>query len=686
MAGPSARNAGVDARVVESKPLLSRIASTSALAALEASSVGLAAWVVRAHGLMVAYARENKIAWWDRRWVFINMGCGLAVAAAVSAAVIAWKRRKGFETLERLVCRLAPLSLFAIAAFLFDPRLWGGRDVVFLCLALVFGLGARAAFVTSRVASPVFPALNKVRIELGRRWTSARSRLRPAARDRCHGNDLRKIDVPLLTVTAGAIAYAVYFSIVTLANHHNFGSSAFDLGGADNLMWNLIHGGDPRFRSTTLMGPSGWHLARHAFFIAYVLAPFYWVAPHPETLLVIAATILGGAAIVLHLYARRHVPPWTAATVALLYLIYAPLHGANLYDFQFLPLGIPLLWLALYALETERWPLAVAAVVLALSVREDLGFCLATLGLYLLLSGPHARAGAALAVAGAGYFLVMKLGVMPLFASGAETFTNQYAGLLPQGETTFGAMLKTIVGNPPFIADVVLEHDKLVYVLQLLVPVLFAPLARPRGLLLTLPGFVFTLLSTGYAPLYEISFQYTAYWTPFVFIGVVAELERAGRAQPVPAGGCQLRRSSLLVGMAAASLACSYLYGAILPHESLRCGFNLPRFHSTPADVRRREELAGLIAELPADAKLSASEQLLPHVSGRRVCYTLRFGIHDADYVLFEVPGMREESEALAPLLRDGSFGIVDDRGDMALAERGHPNARNASVLARIAH
>jgi uncharacterized membrane protein len=213
-------------------------------------------------------------------------------------------------------------------------------------------------------------------------------------------------------------------------------------------------------------------------------------------------------------------------------------------------------------------------------------------------------------------------------------------------------------------------------VLQLLVPTLLLPLARPIGLLLVLPGFVFTLLSTGYPALYQISFQYTAYWTPFVFIGVVAALEQGG----------ELRRRSLLAGVAAASLACSYLYGAILPHESLRCGYNPPRFDSTPMDVRRRAELAALRPELPADAKVSASEQLLPHVSGRRVCYTLRFGVHDADYVLFEVPGLPEESDVLAPLLRDRTFGIVDDRGDIALAERGQPTERNAAVLARITH
>jgi uncharacterized membrane protein len=647
------------------------VAVALGLAGLEASSLGLAGWVLRDRTWIPAYARDNHVTAHVRRWVFVNIGAALCVAFGLIGAIFLWRRRSGLDVLEKITRLLAPLSLAALAVFLFDHRLWPDRDMVFLTFVLGWGFGLRAALRTSSAANISSPRVNDL-------LARARGRIRLLAKD---------VDLPLLSVLAGAVLYAAHFSVITIAHHRNFGSSAFDLGGWDNLMWNIVHGrrGGPMLASTPFVGPAASHMARHATFFAYLIAPIYALSPHPETLLTLQATMLGGAALPLFLYARRHLPAWTAALVALLYLIYPPLHGANLYDFQFLPLFIPFLWLLLWAIDSGRARWAVAAAILALSVREDVGFCVGVLGLWLLLTGAAAREGTLLTVVGLAYFLVLKLGVMPRFADGSETFVNQYAGLLPPGEHTFGSILETITANPPFTANVVLERDKLVYVLKLLGPVLLAPLAIPFGFVMLLPGLVFTLLSTGYQPLYMISFQYTAYWTPFVFIGLVVQLERVGRAQhPADVEGA-LRRRTLAAGVAAASLACSYLYGAIIPHPNLRCGHEPPRFQSTPEDVRRRAELAELSPQIPEDAKVAAAEHLLPHVSGRRDAYTLRFGVHDADYILLTIPMRGDERDAALPLLRDGTFGVLEDLGDMALARRGEPTMRNDALVARAA-
>ncbi len=653
-------------------PTLTRLAQVLGMAALEASSVGLAGWALRDRQWVPPYARDNHVTHHVRAWIFVNVGVGLAVAALAIALTFAWKRRNGLDALEKCVRLLSPLSLAALAAFLFDHRLWPGRDLVFLTFALGWGFGMRAAAASACQSGVTLP----------RRAAAAMARVRSQVSAATKG-----VDLPLLAVLASACLYTAHFSVITIAHHRNLGSCAFDLGGWDNLMWNIVHqgNGEPVLGSTPFMGPGASHLARHATFFAYVIAPVYALAPRPETLLVLQAAMLGAAAVPLFLYARRHVPPWTAVLVAWLYLIYPPLHGANLYDFQFLPLGIPFLWLLLYAIDSGRRGWAIAATILALAVREDIGFCVGVLGLWLLLTGKAARTGALLTIVGTGYFLLLKLGVMPYFADGSETFVNQYAGLLPPDEHTFGSILQTISVNPPFTANVVLERDKLVYVLELLAPVLLAPLASPPGWVLLIPGILFTLLSTGYAPLYQISFQYTAYWTPFVFIGAVTLLERSG--SPRHAGDVEgpLRRGTLAAGLAAASLACSYLYGAILPHENLRCGPEVPRFHSTPDDVRRRAELAALVPRIPADAKVAASEHLLPHVSGRADAYTLRFGVHDADYMLIAVPMRGDERDIALPILRAGTFGVIEDLGDMALAKRGEPTSRNDEVVARAA-
>jgi uncharacterized membrane protein len=650
---------------------LARWATVIGLCVLEACSAGLASWELLARRCMPDYARRNLLDLQDRAYVFLDMAIGLGAAVVVFAVIGVWKRRGALDLLERLARRLTPLALAALAPLLFDARLWHDGAVVFLVFAAIFGFGARAAtlaIVRTSPASPGFAARLRERFE---------GHLRRAAAP------LARLDLPLAVTALGACAYAIYFSAITIASHRNLGTSSFDMGLEDNLMWNLVHGG-PLFKSTPFDGPTGTHLRNHATFFSYVLAPVYWLAPRPETLLAIQATLMGAAAIPLHLFARRRVTGWVACVVAMLYLAYPPLHGANLYDFHYLPLGVVFLWTVLYAVEARRTGLAVVAALLAVSVREDVAFCLGVLGVLLLLTDRAPRAGGALAVLGGGYFLAMKLVVMPHFGNGQESFTNQYAGLVASGGHGFRAILATIVGNPAFTFDAVLRPEKLPYALLVLVPVLFLPLARPIGLLLLFPGFLFTLLSTGYAPLTQISFQYTSYWTAFVFIGVVLELERTRRARhPADAAG-PARMRALVVGLAAASLACTYQYGAVLQHEALRGGFDPFVIGTTAEDLARRADLASLIAEIPPDAKVAASEHVVPHVSGRECAYTLRFGLYDAEYLLIQRPIRSDESQVATPVLRDGSFGVVSERGRFVLARRGAPVEGNGEVLQRL--
>ena len=654
-------------------PRLTRLARALGLAAVESTSVGLATWAALSHKVMPGYVSHNELASAGRRYAFLDMTEGLVVAAVIAAVVFIWKRDRGLDLIERASRRLSPWCLAAFVPFLVDRRLWDGSDLVFLPLVVVFGWGLYAGLRTALDTKPIFPRFAEVAGRLRRRWTEA-ARLRAA---------LWRVDAQLVAVIAGASAYAVYFSIVTIVNHRNLGTSSFDLGLEENLMWNLVHGGH-FFKSSPFSGPTGTHFGNHATFFAYVIAPIYALAPHPETLLIIQAVILGGGAIPLYLYARRHVPPSTAAIVAFAYLVYPPLHGANLYDFHYLPMGVPFLWWTLYAAEARKHALAIVAALLALSMREDVAACLAVIGVFMLLMGTAARAGALIAGVAGGYFLILKLAIMPAFAGGNESFLNQYSGLMPPGEHGFAGILKTLVANPVFTANIVFERDKVAYVFQLMAPLLFLPLTRPIGMLLVLPGLAFTLLSTGYWPLYQPSFQYTSYWTSFVFIGVVVALEHRGRPRYEGELGGPARRCTLALAIAAASFACTNRDGALLNRDNVRGGFGRIHLNTTESDLRNRADLAAVVRQIPADGRIVASERLVPHVASRSDAYTLRNGTFDADWLLFQMPlGGDERSHALS-LLKDGSFGVVHESGEMVLAQRGSPTTQNADLIARM--
>jgi uncharacterized membrane protein len=392
---------------------------------------------------------------------------------------------------------------------------------------------------------------------------------------------------------------------------------------------------------------------------------------------------MGAAAIPLYLYGSRHLPPWTAALVACAYLLFPPMNCANLYDFHYLPLGVFFVWMTLYAVEANKRALAVVSVVLALSVREDVAACLSVVGLFLLLTGAAARAGAVIAALAGGYFVLMKLFLMPLLGH-TEAFVFMFGGMVAKEDAGFAGVLKTFIANPGFTANVIFDRDKVTYLCEVLAPVMLLPVTRPVGFLFVAPGLVFTLLSTGYWPLIQPSFQYTTYWTTFAFIGVVVALEHVARPRYPGDDGGPARRGAITAGFVAVTLACSYLGGGILQREDVRAGFGRVSFKTTADDLRNRQDLAMLLRNISPDDKVVASNRLAAHIATRDFAYTLNQGTYDADWLLFEGEFADNEREIVLQSLTEGPFGVVEERGSFVLAKRDFPKTANLPVVTRI--
>jgi uncharacterized membrane protein len=654
-------------------PRLTRLARALGLSSLEGASAGLCVWGIASHGVLAAYGRTNELPAEDRRLALASIVAG-AVVALVLASLLRRTWRADVAVLERVARRLSLLLVVGLAPFLFCRRLWFDRDAVALSLVAVFSFGLSQGVRIAMETPPAFPTFWSWKTGMGGWLAHATARAVESA---------RRVS-PMAVVVLAAVLYGAYFSVASIIHHQNLGTASFDLGLEDNLLWHTVHGGLPLFRSTPFGGPNVTHFGNHATFFAYVIAPLYALAPRAETLLVVQAFLMGGAAIPLYLYASRHLPKWTSVLVALAYLAYPPLHGANLYDFHYLPLGVLFLWLTLYAVEANKRALAVTSIVLALSVREDVAACLSVVGLFLLLRGTAPRAGAAIAAIGGASFLLLKMVIMPMVSGGDASFLNQYEGLLPEGEHSYAGVLKTALANPAFTANIVLTQDKVTYLLEVFTPLFFLPLRRPIAFLLVAPGFFFTLLATHYLPLNLPSFQYTTYWTAFAFIGVVVTLEHAAEARHAGDSSGPIRVRALSIGLAVSILTCTFLDGAILHRTDVRGGFGRFDLTTSEIDAENRRNLAVLIAEIPPDAKVVASERLVPHLSNRDFAYSLRHATFDADWLLFESPLHDGEREHCSTALREEGFGVVDVRGTMALAKRGAPTERNDGVLRQL--
>ena len=106
-----------------------------------------------------------------------------------------------------------------------------------------------------------------------------------------------------------------------------------------------------------------------------------------------------------------------------------------------------------------------------------------------------------------------------------------------------------------------LKEEKLVYFLHMLGPLALLPARRWALLFLAVPGFAFSLLTTGYAPTLSIAFQYTCHAIPYIFAASVLMLRVIARGAVFELTGRQPRgevfqlRGSLARRLAAAGMA-----------------------------------------------------------------------------------------------------------------------------------
>jgi uncharacterized membrane protein len=647
----------------ETAPSLPEVVRTFGFLFGAGASLGLCIWALTHGSALLPYAVDNTLSPPERENLLRAM-FGTAFGAVLAACGYLAVRPRAFGVVNRAAIRLCPLLLVGLLPFLFEWQVWKQREMTFGVLATVYGFALRQALHASISVGPVF-----IRAEFREtltRWVGrVQSRLVPW--------------LPLSLVIVGVLGYAAYFSYHTVASHRNLLTYSYDLGLENNLMWNVVHG-EGFFKSSPLSGPRGSHFGYHATFFSYVMAAFYVFWQKPEALLVFQAVMIGAAALPLYGFAKLRLGPWPALLIAFAYLFYPPVHGSNLYDFHYLPLGVFFLWSTLYLVETTRYKLAALSVLLTLSVREDVAADLIVLGGYLVVSGRRARAGVIIAAVAAVYFVLMKGFLMPLRLCGDASFIHQWQGLVPSGEGGYGGVLKTVFANPVFTLTSLLEPEKFLYLVQIGAPLCFFPWRKPIGLLCSLPGFFFTLLATGYLPLVQISFQYTAHWTAFLFLALVSNLAWLRQpAFPSDTGG-RVRFYSWLGAIAVSTLVTSHQYGAILQQGSVRGGFVQYRFGTTDEDRERHAKLYSLIEKVPPMAKIVSSEHIVPHVSSRPDSYTLRQDLYDAEYLLFELSPRYDERAVIKRAL-NGDFGVIAIERPFVLAQRGQPKKDNALIL-----
>lgn len=449
---------------------------------------------------------------------------------------------------------------------------------------------------------------------------------------------------PREVVLIVAVLYVVVFSLLSIYKHEIYASSRFDLGNMDQAVWNSAHG--RILEATDEQGEITSRLKNHADFLLLAFVPLYWITPSPYWLLIAQSAAVGLGAIPLYWLAKRFLGrDWPAAIIAVAYLFNYGLQSANLFDFHAqMMAGTFLLFAFHYMLERRLLPFVLLAALASLT-KEEIVLLVAMMGLYALFVEKRPRWGVPIFAMGAAYFLLIMQVIIPAFNVGdtSQLVEGRYEAF----GGSMGGVVRTALTDPLFTLSFLFSGDKPLYLASLLGLTGLLALFAPFVLAIPLPEIAINLLSDR-PQMANVRYHYSAPILPFVYVAAAAGIRNMTGLLRQAANNRRrylswLRRISpgdavrekLPLFIALGIL----LFGAQIDYDAGPLPlFSSPSNTSTvihPPSEEHLEALDEAISLIPDGAKVSATNQVGPHLAHRRHLYLFPT-IRDAEYIVLD--------------------------------------------------
>ncbi|MFD9353206.1 DUF2079 domain-containing protein [Streptomyces sp. NPDC060031] len=451
----------------------------------------------------------------------------------------------------------------------------------------------------------------------------------------------------------------VFYTVFSVRRHSLMLTTGYDLGIFEQAVRSYAAGHWP---VASLKGPGYNLLGDHFSPITATLAPFYRIWPSALTLLVAQAFLFALAAYPLCRWARRAVGRAAAITVGFAYGASWGIASAVVFDFHEIAFAVPLLAFSLAALGERRWRAAVWWALPLVLVKEDLGFTLAAIGLYVAWYGSR-RLGLATAVFGVAASLVEMFVVLASVNQNGYAYTESLGG---DGPTGTAAAVERLLGLP---LQLVWPEPKVHTLLFLAAITGFMALRSPM-VLLCLPTLGWRFVSDN-ASYWETRFHYSAVLMPIVFAAFIDVLAR--RRHAAEAGDAEVRKAARTSQRASLGITAAVAL-IVLPLFPYR------QFPDLFADDPHVTAARSALAAIPDGASVTASNRFVPQLTGRcdvtvlgypdmRPRYTAQWIISDTKAPSGWPMSAEGESAALDEALAQG-YRIVTEQDGVVLLER----------------
>ncbi len=428
-----------------------------------------------------------------------------------------------------------------------------------------------------------------------------------------------------IIVFGTAIVVTVFVSVTTVAHHRIFGTSCFDFGIFVQMFHSMVTDftAETTCERDTLLS----HFYVHASYIYYLFAPFYAIFRSENTLLVGQAVLAMGGIVPLFLMARKHgYKGFSLVSISMVYVFCAGVLGPCYYSFHenaFLP---TLLMWTLYAMDQKKYILFYIMSVLVCIVKEDAPLYIICIALFFFFHEKSRKRfhGIILAALSGAYFVFI-MDWLVKNGDGQMMTSSRFGHLTINPDDGFGGIIKNVLMDPGYFFSLFIQEDTLLFLLQVMVPLLFLPFVTREihRFLLMIPFIIMNLvIGADYHYAADIGFQYI--FGPACLLIYMLMLN-CDDMKPE-------RRNTLVT--AAATVA-------FVTTISLLSG-KISYWESYTARKDYYTSIEECLDSIPEDGSVAVNTWMLPHTADRKEVYTLDNNDFNLDPADQSFQGIRE--------------------------------------------
>jgi uncharacterized membrane protein len=480
--------------------------------------------------------------------------------------------------------------------------------------------------------------------------------------------------------------------------------ASYDQGIFNQVFWNNLHG---RWFESSLssslssavkqddLPPEVFYrrLGQHFTPALLFWLPIYALHAKAVTLVWIQVSAIAAAGLVLYALARQHLGTGLSVWIAGSYYAANAVIGPTFSNFHDL-CQIPLYTFSLLlAMEKRRWALFWPIALAILAVREDMGFVLFGVGVYMVLSRRFPAAGLGACTLGFLYILVCTNIFMPIFSPDiSKRFAIERFGQYVDGdEASTIDLLRGMVTQPWLLIGELINPPlpTLKYLLGQWLPLGLIPALSPAAWAIAGFPLLKIFLQQGEAAM-SINIRYAIVVVPGMFYGAILWWSSHGSALTPRFKQFWKVCIGLSLFFSIVSSPHRVFYFAIPDSIDPWVHVSLPEQWSHSGHIRRVSD------RIEPEASVAATTYMVPPLSSRRAIVRLPWHevlkdggeVQAVDYLLADtwhlrryLKAFRKEWIELAesmPLfdqsLTNGSYGVVALEDGVVLFQRGVPS------------